>query len=276
LTTDDLPIVLVPHVIANCAPLAVVEDLNAPLAGLITSDETHCSNLIFVRYFQIGIGWIRTCNAGDASVVLMDAGSRARIDALLQLRLISSTSHFVHPDWTLSLAKLRITRHRIDSSEAELTTDDMPLILVPHVVTNCTPLAFAEDLNSPLADLSTSDETYASCVAGDGCVLAMLTVFVPPAAGKALPQLHLVPCAFHIVQPDFAFSFAKLRIAGYRQDSSVAELTTDDLPIVLVPHVIANCAPLAVVEDLNAPLAGLPTSDETHFNLFRVFYIRTG
>ena len=85
-----------------------------------------------------------------------------------------------------------------------------------------------------------------------------------PATEAAVLQARLRSSASHVVHPDPPGAFAKARATRSRQSGAEAELRAYDLRVGHTPLVVRHRAPLAVVEDLDAALAGALATNEPH------------
>ena len=81
----------------------------------------------------------------------------------------------------------------------------------------------------------------------------MTTVVIPHNGVGAIVELGLGSCAANIVKPDLATALPKVGAAVGRT-ATQAELSADHLGISVVPAVVADCAPLTPIEQLDAPL----------------------
>ena len=121
---------------------------------------------------------------------------------------------------------------------------------VPYCPSDQTP-AFLE-LSVLPAGGQWTDHTWAD----DSCILAMITVVLPPAFGRAPPHVGLLSCALHIVQPNGPWSHPKVRRDRGVEGFSTALLSAYHAGIVQVSAVTTDGAPGALVEDLHSPGAG--------------------
>lgn len=86
----------------------------------------------------------------------------------------------------------------------------------------------------------------------------MPAVMLPPAPGRALPQVGLLSCAVHVIQPDGVRSPPEVSRHGGVDGFSTAQLSAHHVGIVQVPAVVTDGAPGAPVKDLHS--AGAATA----------------
>lgn len=72
-----------------------------------------------------------------------------------------------------------------------------------------------------------------------------------PVSVGTLSQEALSSNAFHVIQQKRPTAFPKSGLDGGSEGSSTAQLPTQHVGVVHVPEVIANSAPLALVENLH-------------------------
>lgn len=87
--------------------------------------------------------------------------------------------------------------------------------------------------------------------ADDTGVFSRTTVMDRPVGMGTLSQETLSSCAVHIIQQKLALSFAKLSLHRGCEGTATVQLPTHHISFIHVPVVIANPAPLAVVENLH-------------------------
>ena len=121
---------------------------------------------------------------------------------------------------------------------------------VPYCPSDQTP-AFLE-LSILPAGGQWTDHTWAD----DSCILAMITVVLPPALGRAPPHVGLLSCALHVVQPNGPWSCPKGGRDSDIEGFSTALLSAHHAGIVQVPAVITDGTPGALVKDLHSPGTG--------------------
>lgn len=92
-------------------------------------------------------------------------------------------------------------------------------------------------------------------IAQDSHVLIVKAVVDAPASAAALAQRSFLPSAFNVVQQDGASTLAKGEGPRHRQRQTTAQLTTHHISVHHVPVIVADTAPGAAMQDLQAPLA---------------------
>lgn len=80
----------------------------------------------------------------------------------------------------------------------------------------------------------------------------MKAVVDAPASAAALAQRNFLPETLHVVQQDGASALAKSEGPRHRQGQAAAQLTTHHVGIDHVPVVVADAAPGAAMQDLQA------------------------
>ena len=94
-----------------------------------------------------------------------------------------------------------------------------------------------------------TDHTWAD----DSCILLMTTVVSPPAPGRALPHLGLIPSTVHVIHPDAPWSCPEVSRPHSTEGFSTAQLPAHHVGIVQVPVIITDGAPGALVKNLHSP-----------------------
>lgn len=98
----------------------------------------------------------------------------------------------------------------------------------------------------------------------DSDVLIMKTVVNTPASAATLAQCSFLPLALHVVQQDGALTLAKGKGPRHGQCQATAQLTTHHVGIHHVPIIIADTAPRATMQDLQAPPAAAWAPHQPH------------
>ena len=80
--------------------------------------------------------------------------------AIREVGLIPSTAKVVHPDLSGSLTKVSARPDVRGSAISQLPADDIAIIDVPEVVTDCAPLATVIDFNATFIGVSTTNKSY--------------------------------------------------------------------------------------------------------------------
>ena len=99
------------------------------------------------------VNHILTRCTGDTSILVMATvvNAPALELTLIEAGLIPSTLNVVHPYLSGSSSKVSVPPSGCGSAcVAKLTTDDISIILVPVVITDCPPLVAVVDLDTPL------------------------------------------------------------------------------------------------------------------------------
>ena len=79
----------------------------------------------------------------------------------------------------------------------------------------------------------------------------MATVMETPAAEFALLQSCLVACTAKIVHPNLPPALTEVSIRPSSHCRSIAQAPAHDIGVIDVPSIVADCAPLTTVIDLN-------------------------
>lgn len=90
-----------------------------------------------------------------ATVVL----TPAQVEALRQLRFVSTTFHIVQEDRTRTIAKVGHGLGGTSPATAKLPTHYVGIVNVPVIIAHCAPDGFVEDLHSSLATTVTVHHT---------------------------------------------------------------------------------------------------------------------
>ena len=97
---------------------------------------------------------------------------------------------------------------------------------------------------------------------GDTSIFVMAAVVNAPALELTLIKAGLIPSTLNVVHPYLSGSSSKVSIPPSGCGSAcVAELTTNNISVILVPVVVTDGPPLVAVVDLDTPLVVVETVD---------------
>ena len=99
-------------------------------------------------------------------------------------------------------------------------------------------------------------------IANDARVLVVAAVLIAPAVERALPERILIAGTTNVIHPYRVATLTKGCAAARLQGIYPEELLADHVRIVQVPGIVADCAPLAIMQDLDATFTFSTASDQ--------------
>ena len=133
---NNMCVVQIPEIVANCAPLSAVEDLNTAFSLVIAVREAHRAfDAKAAAYTSILV--VPTVVRAPAVVVTAD-----------KVLVVIPAIDIVHPNGALPAAPLTNSLECV--CEAESLAHNIGVVQVPAIIAYCAPLPVVEDLHAAL------------------------------------------------------------------------------------------------------------------------------
>lgn len=215
-----------------------------------------------------------------AMVTIVDTPRSA--EAIMQIGFAPRAHHFIHPDRASTLPKpMRLDVAAAKHAQASAYNLCRDVVVGEVIVTNGAPLPMIINFK-PSARCGGGVASQAihgkrcscccctiqtcavcrcrctrGCRASDSCILFMLTIVGPPRFMRTMAQVSFGPCTQRVVQPNHA-NAVTIWVRLYDFAAREPQLSAHNLSpqIIVAEIIIAHCAPLAIVIDLNSSCTG--------------------
>ena len=91
----------------------------------------------------------------------------------------------------------------------------------------------------------------------NACILVMGAVMRSNAAVRTVPNVQLIPITLNIIKPNLTAALTVMGIAKCCYRFTKSQHATNDLGIVDIEGIIADCSPLAIVIQFHATFKGV-------------------
>lgn len=166
--------------------------------------------------------------------------------AVKQRSFISLAADIIQPNRIRSLTVFCALWRRGRVAKTKLATNHLSMFEIPDIITNCTPDPIIKNLNATIIVSSPSKTDLETLYTG---VFVMATTLLSPPTVAAIVDMCFSSYARHVIHPNRSRT---LPTSGFSKRLGCfweTKLPANHVSVIQIPIIIANCAPLVVIED---------------------------
>ena len=166
--------------------------------------------------------------------------------AVKQRSLFSLAADIIQPDRIRSLTVFCTVWRRGGVAKTKLATNHLSIIEIPEIITNCTPDPFIKNLNATIILSSPSKTDRETLYTG---VFRMTTILITPSTMAAMIDKRFFSWARQIIHPNPSRTLPMHGPLKELRRFWETKLPASHVSVIQIPKIIANSAPLVVIED---------------------------